>query len=228
MKLNTYKNYRVCPNCGQELPLTREFFKRLVTQGKEAFHNTCKKCEEEIKRNKEWKEGKLLCHCCGEYKDELEFSPNGEANPVRNNHRSICKSCTTKRQRERLIKLEDKIKLKNCINSRFLAARDRANKHKIPFNITLDYLLDLWDKQCGICALSGITMTFELKKGRTHTNVSIDKIDRTKGYVIGNIQLVCMACNQIKSDMTEETMYYFCKNIVEQYENKNKENTIEN
>ena len=89
----------------------------------------------------------------------------------------------------------------------------------------LDYLLDLWDKQNGICALSGIKMTYELKKGRTPTNVSIDKIDRTKGYIIGNIQLVCMACNQIKSDMSEELMYYFCKKIVEHYESKNKEIT---
>lgn len=32
-----------------------------------------------------------------------------------------------------------------------------------------------------------------------------------------------MACNQIKSDMSEELMYFFCKNIVEHYENKDKE-----
>lgn len=223
MKLNTYKNYRICPECGQKLPLTRVYFKRLITQGKEAFHNICKECENEIKRNKEWKDGKLLCHCCREYKNESEFSPNGEANPIRNNHRSICRSCTTQRQREHLIGLDDEPKLRKCINTRFLAARDRANKHKMPFTITLDYLLDLWNKQNGICALSGIKMTYELKKGRTHTNVSIDKIDRTKGYIIGNIQLVCMACNQIKSDMPENLMYYFCKNIVEYYENKDKE-----
>ena len=225
MKLNTYKNYRICPNCGQELPLTRVFFKRLITQGKEAFHTVCKKCEDEIKRSKEWKDGKLLCHCCGEYKSESEFSPNGEANPIRNNHRSLCKSCTTQRQREHLINLDNEPKLKKCLNARLLAAKDRANKHNIPFNITLEYLLDLWDKQRGVCTLSGIKMTHELKTGRTPTNVSIDRIDRTKGYVMGNIQLVCMACNQIKSDMTEDLMYYFCKNIVEQYENKNKENT---
>lgn len=226
MKLNIYKNYRTCPVCEQELPLTRVYFKRLITcGGKEAFHTTCKECEDKAKREKEWKDGKLLCHCCKEYKEETEFSPNGEANPLRNNHRSLCKDCTTQRQREHLIGLAETPKLRKCMNSRLLAARDRTNKHNIFFDISLDYLMELWDKQKGMCALSGIKMTFELKRGRTHTNVSIDKIDRTKGYTVGNVQLVCMACNQIKSDMTEEAMYYFCKNIVEQYENKNKEST---
>ena len=46
-----------------------------------------------------------------------------------------------------------------------------------------------------------------------------DRIDKTKGYIIENVQLVCMACNQIKSDMSEDWMYYFCKNIVDNYEN---------
>lgn len=152
------------------------------------------------------------------------FTPNGEANPIRNNRKSICHNCNTKNQRERNINLSPSLKLRKCLNFRYLAARDRASKHNIPFNITLDFLLKLWNEQNGKCAISGIEMTYELNKGRTHTNVSIDKIDRTKGYIIGNIQLVCMACNQIKSDMSEENMYYFCKSIVEHYEKCNKQN----
>ena len=36
-------------------------------------------------------------------------------------------------------------------------------------------------------ALSDIDMTYELRVGRTPTNVSIDKIDHTKGYTMDNI-----------------------------------------
>lgn len=224
MKLNTYKNYRICSKCGETKPLTRDFFKRLKTpQGEIGYHHICKTCEDKAKIEKEWKDGKLLCHCCGQYKDVADFSPNGEANSIRNNRRSLCKTCCTERQRERHLSLDSESKLKKCLNSRLLAAKDRANAHQIPFNISLDYLIELWNTQKGVCALSGIKMTYELKKGRIPTNVSIDKIDRTKGYVTGNIQLVCMACNQIKSDMSEELMYFFCKNIVEHYENKDKE-----
>lgn len=98
-------------------------------------------------------------------------------------------------------------------------------KQNTDFNITIDYLKYLWNKQDGKCALSGIDMTYIFNSGRISTNISIDRIIPSKGYTMGNIQLVCMACNQIKSDLTEEEMYNFCKKIVEIYENKNNKNT---
>ena len=44
-------------------------------------------------------------------------------------------------------------------------------------------------------------MTFKQCNGSTPTNVSIDQVNHKEGYVIGNIQLVCMAVNQMKSDL---------------------------
>lgn len=41
---------------------------------------------------------------------------------------------------------------------------------------------------------------------RVPTNVSVDRINSNLGYIKGNLQLVCMAVNQIK---------YFCKSILE-------------
>ena len=102
---------------------------------------------------------------------------------------------------------------------RFLAARDRANKKGIPFNLTKEYLKELWDEQEGKCAISGIEMTFDQCKGRTATNVSIDQINPNEGYVIGNVQLVCMAVNQFKSDFSMDEIYMFCESILK---NRNK------
>lgn len=221
MKLNEYKNYRTCLCCGETLPLTRYNFRRLVTQGKEAFHMKCKSCEDKERYEREWKNGRLLCHECGEYLEPDDFSPNGGSNPVRNNRRNICRSCYTERQKRNNKSLPDDKKLAKCLRCRWLGARDRSKRDGIDFSLTLDDINDLWVAQDGTCALSGIKMTYELQNGRTPTNVSIDKIDHTKGYVTGNVQLVCMACNQIKSDLSEEDMYQFCKKIVEHYESKN-------
>ena len=58
-------------------------------------------------------------------------------------------------------------------------------------------------------------MTFELDKGRIFSNVSIDQIKPSKGYTKDNIQLVCMAINQLKSDFDLNTIYLICKNIVD-------------
>lgn len=219
MKSKFYKNYRECPVCKQALPLTRDYFMRYGSNT--GYHQVCRECEKKADIENEWKDGLLLCHDCLQYKDESEFSAHGSTNPVRHNRRHICRSCTTERQRKHDINLENGKKLEKCLKHRLLGAKDRAAKQNIPFDLELQYIIDLWHIQKGVCALSNLPMTFELKQGRTPTNVSIDKIDRELGYIKGNVQLVCMACNQIKSDMNEHEMYNFCKNIVKCYEDKN-------
>jgi len=47
-------------------------------------------------------------------------------------------------------------------------------------------------------------MTYKFYEGRVNTNVSIDRIDSTKGYSKDNVQLVCMAANQMKNDLSME------------------------
>ena len=62
-------------------------------------------------------------------------------------------------------------------------------------------------------------MTFSIGKGRISSNVSIDRINPKLGYTIKNIQLVCMECNQIKSDFLIKDVYHYCKAICTKYEN---------
>ena len=68
-------------------------------------------------------------------------------------------------------------------------------------NINIDFLINLYNNQNGLKTISGIKMTHYHNKGRCFTNLSIDRLDNTKGYLIDNIQLVCMAVNQMKSDL---------------------------
>lgn len=57
-------------------------------------------------------------------------------------------------------------------------------------------------------------MTYELDSGRIYSNVSIDQIHQGKGYTEDNVQLVCSAVNQLKSDWDMDTVMYICKQIV--------------
>lgn len=98
---------------------------------------------------------------------------------------------------------------------RFHGLKDRSNRKNMDCDIDLQYLHELWDKQKGLCALSGIPMTYYFDSGRVPTNLSVDRIDSGLGYIKGNIQLVCMAVNQMKSDLTIEQLKYFCKSILE-------------
>lgn len=215
----------ICTLCGRELPKSRENFRRNIRDGHDVYHSACRECEDQYRNMDIWKGSLLLCNKCHEYKPLDCFTPNHTKNKYRKCYSYTCKGCTNIRQANHEITLDSHSKLHRCLNFRFLGARDRAVRCNIEFDITLDYIKQLWNKQEGKCALSEIPMTYSLREGRTPTNISIDKIDRSKGYTIGNVQLVCMACNQIKSDLTEEEMYNFCKNIVTVYENKNSKNT---
>lgn len=61
--------------------------------------------------------------------------------------------------------------------------------------------------------ISGLDMTFKIGHGRIPTNLSIDKVDPSKGYTVDNIQLVCSAVNAMKSDLDYDTFYMFVENI---------------
>ena len=180
--------------------------------------NTCKRQRTKFQQYNE--NGELLCYHCKKYKPIEEF----DINPVRwfrDNRDYRCKSCKKEQYLKRKAISRGKQNLDRMLLERWHGAKDRAIKQNLEFNITVDYLKYLWNNQNGKCALSNLDMTYIFNSGRIPTNVSIDKINPSKGYIMGNIQLVCMACNQIKSDLSEKEMYNFCKSIVEVYENKN-------
>lgn len=82
----------------------------------------------------------------------------------------------------------------------------RAKKRKKhgPCNLTLEHLRDLWT---GKCVVTGLPITLpEWNDGKSdmRTTASLDRIDSSKGYVIGNVQWVSGCINLAKQDMTNE------------------------
>jgi len=80
--------------------------------------------------------------------------------------------------------------------------RDNKRTQK-GFDIDLDYLLFLWEKQNHRCIISGIEMTTVKGKGVYYfSNVSVDRINPNLGYIKDNIQLVCSWANTAKSNLS--------------------------
>jgi len=50
--------------------------------------------------------------------------------------------------------------------------------------------------------------------GRKELNASIDRIDPHNGYLPNNVQLVCSRVNILKHNLTEDELYWWCKNII--------------
>lgn len=83
-------------------------------------------------------------------------------------------------------------------------------------NLTVDYMLELLDKQGGKCAITNQPLTF-MKihgAGRVSTNASIDQVRAGEGYTKDNIQIVCDIVNRMKLDMDMEELLFWCDSIL--------------
>ena len=214
------QKYQTCNCCGQILPRNREFFKRDASKEHESYHITCKACEEKKLIDENWKDGKLKCHICGEWLDPNQFQKH-QFYSYRDHRDTRCSCCKAKQNLQARQNYSEDRRLSAILQERWYGAKLRANTKNIPFNITKEDLKYLWDEQKGLCALSGIPMTYELDNGRIYTNVSVDQILPNKGYTIDNIQLVCMGINQMKSDLDMSTLLFLCKSLLDKQTHEN-------
>ena len=80
--------------------------------------------------------------------------------------------------------------------------------------LSAEYLNQLFQRQSGCCAISGIKMTWGHGNGRQNTHVSIDRIDSARGYEVGNIQLVCLVVNLMKRELPMGEFLRWCRTII--------------
>lgn len=92
--------------------------------------------------------------------------------------------------------------------------KTNAKKRNLEFNITIEYAYQLFLKQNGKCALSGIEIKFRHPyEARNIQTTSLDRIDSSKGYVEGNVQWVHKTVNVMKMNLTQEEFLQWCKII---------------
>ena len=78
------------------------------------------------------------------------------------------------------------------------------------FDITTEFLIELWYKQEGKCAITGVKMKH---KYSTPHSSSLDRKDSSKGYTKDNVQLVCKSINMLKNDHTQEEVMDFIEEV---------------
>lgn len=145
------------------------------------------------------------CSKCNEEKDLTSFFKHSQ---TKDGYHSWCKTCCkegNKKSREKVnstIEGRAKIFLQN--------ARKSAEKRKQEFQLTVEDVVNFWNKQQQSCAYSGRKMTLEAGKLNT---VSIERIDSSIGYLPSNTVLVCQAINRMKSDFKFEDFFNLCKDV---------------
>jgi hypothetical protein len=92
------------------------------------------------------------------------------------------------------------------------AARKGSIAKKLKFNLNVEYLKSLWDKQNGICPYTKYQMVLPPHaKAREFIplTASLDRIDSGKGYIKGNVEFVCLAVNYAKNEFSRQQMLDF-------------------
>lgn len=73
-------------------------------------------------------------------------------------------------------------------------ARRRAKERGRPFNITKEYVHEIWPVD-GCCVYCGVKMM-----RYTRHAPSLDEVVASNGYVVGNIEVICRLCNSHKNN----------------------------
>lgn len=117
---------------------------------------------------------------------------------------SYCRECRTKQA----IK-NNNTSLDSYLANRIRGIRARSKTNKISFNLTTEYLLQIYNQQEGMCFYTGREMSIPVND-ETRTSkydaLSVDKIIPSLGYVKGNVVLCSWRSNSIKGNMTLEEM----------------------
>lgn len=97
--------------------------------------------------------------------------------------------------------------------------RNIRNRDK-EFNLDLQYLKKIWEEQNGICPFTDIKLIlngYRKIKNDPRFSASLDRIDNTKGYIIGNVRWVSRSINLMKNQITDDELIYFLELISQKY-----------
>lgn len=87
-----------------------------------------------------------------------------------------------------------------------------ATRRKINFNLTSEQAWFQFEKQNGICSLSGLKLYFSEQSNRSlESTASLDRIDSTNGYNKNNIQWIHKDINIMKGQLSVTKYIEYCK-----------------
>ena len=122
--------------------------------------------------------------------------------------KKTCKKCSNR-------------KIENCHRGWHRGIRlSWANKVKvcsetrgIPFNLSLDDIADVYERQQGKCALTGWDVVFPDVGHPQKADASLDRIDSKKPYDKDNVQIVHKLVNMMKGRYSQQQFIDVCKAV---------------
>ena len=151
--------------------------------------------------------------------------------------KNLCKKCVTERSkkwgetypekrkeqrdtyRERRNAVEKKNRKAYPFKAMLRRAKRRSREGGLPFDLTLEYLKQLWDDCGGTCPMWGVAMRKKSIYNNDNYVMSLDRIVREKGYVKGNVQIVSSWYNTAKGINSDEVTLERFRQVIERTHN---------
>lgn len=229
---------RTCIVCGSNWIVE----KRLRNKGK-APHCICKNCLQSLTASERQKyyrqhEGKAMleervCINCGKkWVVDVKVDKIGDLSKIRYFCSDCNKTLTSWQKKTVVLEKVDGYKekyssdkresrLRNITHSIWKKAKDRALKYGLDFDIEeSDIVIP------EICPILEVPIVFGTKDNYEYSP-SIDRIDNSKGYVKGNIQIISKKANSMKNSASIDELRKFCKNVLRYSLNNDEKEIIE-
>ncbi len=133
-----------------------------------------------------------------------------------NNPNRLCRSCATKEKAKEQFKLNGHFyrwKGSKYFGGKLLWQwKKNAMDRKFEWDVSYDYLDRLYEKQRGICLLSGEILSFDVGDSN---RISLDRIDSEMGYIEGNVQFVTKIINMAKQNLSDDKFIELCNAVCE-------------
>jgi len=121
------------------------------------------------------------------------------------------KECAARRDRYKAnpdyyLETTRKQRVQNPKRSIFASLKSKAKTRNLEFTLDIDDII-IPER----CPVFNVPLIYNIGKGQSPYSISIDRIDNTKGYVKGNIQVVSKKANAMKQDATQEELLQFAR-----------------
>lgn len=234
--LEDKEHYKIKCKCGKEEIRSRRSLER------PNFSISCRKCSQlrRRKQDRKYKIGmkiqnliildiisatkntgtlyKVQCNC-----GHIYYTGHSKISTKYNNKKGVlpyCNNCFTydKKSPKKSTMLTQDISL--TIYKRLIREADRKG---IKFDLTVEYLQDLFEKQNKECIYTGIKLNIEpsisKKESRILNTASLDRIDSKKGYIKNNVQWIHKDINYMKFNFSNKKFIDLCTLIANKHAN---------
>ena len=173
---------KACKRCGNNLPISEFYDVPTMTSGKD---NTCKNCRREMKTGKRIADT-LFCPVCKRQLPYYKFLPSKKGETGR---MWCCKECYDNKPnisnnnfrklydndfKELIYKHKRESRIRNFTHAMYIAARNRAKRKGIEFNIDET---DITIPEIKLCIESGTMNWHYFKRERDTASHSVEKIE---------------------------------------------------